>query len=99
MKTPSPVTAILWDFDGTLVDTRAKNMRVNRRIIEEVTETRDLLLDIDFDDSPPEKESPAEETPDGEAPGGAEPGDQTSPIETLQQRLESRSLAQPPCPS
>lgn len=37
MKSPSPVTAILWDFDGTLVDTRAKNMRVNRRIIEEVT--------------------------------------------------------------
>ncbi len=37
MRNPSPVTAILWDFDGTLVDTRAKNMRVNRRIIEEVT--------------------------------------------------------------
>ncbi len=37
MRIPSPVTAILWDFDGTLVDTRAKNMLVNRRIIEEVT--------------------------------------------------------------
>ena len=32
-----PLTAILWDFDGTLVDTRARNMNVNRRIIEEVT--------------------------------------------------------------
>ena len=37
MRHPSRPTAILWDFDGTLVDTRAKNMRVNRRIIEEVT--------------------------------------------------------------
>jgi phosphoglycolate phosphatase-like HAD superfamily hydrolase len=32
-----PLTAILWDFDGTLVDTRARNMNVNRRIIEEIT--------------------------------------------------------------
>jgi len=32
-----PVTAVVWDFDGTLVDTCAKNMAVNRRIIEEVT--------------------------------------------------------------
>jgi phosphoglycolate phosphatase-like HAD superfamily hydrolase len=31
------VTAILWDFDGTLVETRARNMNVNRRIIEEIT--------------------------------------------------------------
>jgi len=37
MKSLAPVTAVLWDFDGTLVDTHAKNMRVNRRIIEEVT--------------------------------------------------------------
>ena len=62
------------------------------RIIEEVTETRDLLLDIDFDDAP-SAESPDQENPEEETPGGAEPGDETSPIETLQQRLESRSLA------
>ncbi len=31
------VCAVVWDFDGTLVDTRAKNMSVNRRIIEKVT--------------------------------------------------------------
>lgn len=37
MRHPSHPTAIVWDFDGTLVDTRAKNMRVNQRIIEEVT--------------------------------------------------------------
>lgn len=46
MKTPSPVTAILWDFDGTLVDTRAKNMRVNRRIIEEVTGRQATDFDV-----------------------------------------------------
>jgi HAD superfamily hydrolase (TIGR01549 family) len=32
-----PLRAIIWDFDGTLVDTRAKNMNVNRRIVTEVT--------------------------------------------------------------
>ena len=37
MTVRPPLTAILWDFDGTLVDTRAKNMSVNRRIVEEVT--------------------------------------------------------------
>lgn len=31
------IAAVIWDFDGTLVDTRAKNMAVNRKIIEEVT--------------------------------------------------------------
>ena len=31
------VAAVIWDFDGTLVDTRAKNIAVNRRIIEAVT--------------------------------------------------------------
>ncbi len=29
--------AVVWDFDGTLVDTRIKNLAVNRRIIESVT--------------------------------------------------------------
>ena len=32
-----PLRAILWDFDGTLVDTRARNMSVNRRIVREIT--------------------------------------------------------------
>jgi phosphoglycolate phosphatase-like HAD superfamily hydrolase len=34
-----PIRAVVWDFDNTLVDTRAKNLSVTRRIIEEVTET------------------------------------------------------------
>lgn len=29
--------AVIWDFDGTLIDTREKNLAVNRRIIEEIT--------------------------------------------------------------
>ena len=32
-----PLRAVLWDFDGTLVDTRARNLHVNRRIIQELT--------------------------------------------------------------
>jgi len=38
MTTHPPLTAIFWDFDGTLVDTRSRNMSVNRRIIDEVTD-------------------------------------------------------------
>lgn len=34
---PHPVRAILWDFDNTLVDTRARNRSVTRRILEDVT--------------------------------------------------------------
>jgi HAD superfamily hydrolase (TIGR01549 family) len=34
-----PLRAIVWDFDGTLVDTSAKNLMVNRRIVEELTGT------------------------------------------------------------
>ncbi len=30
-------TAVVWDFDGTLVDSRRKNLNVNRAIIEEIT--------------------------------------------------------------
>ena len=30
-------TILIWDYDGTLVDTRFKNLNVNRRIIETVT--------------------------------------------------------------
>jgi len=32
-----PVTAILWDYDGTLADTRAKNMGITRRIVTHFT--------------------------------------------------------------
>jgi beta-phosphoglucomutase-like phosphatase (HAD superfamily) len=35
--TPPPVRAVLWDFDNTLVDTRAKNRAVTRRIMSTVT--------------------------------------------------------------
>lgn len=31
------IRAILWDYDGTLVDTREKNLNVSRAIIEEMT--------------------------------------------------------------
>lgn len=33
-----PLKAVLWDFDGTLADTLQRNLSVNRRIVEEVTE-------------------------------------------------------------
>jgi phosphoglycolate phosphatase-like HAD superfamily hydrolase len=32
-----PLTAVIWDFDGTLVDSRRRNYNVVRRIIAEVT--------------------------------------------------------------
>jgi phosphoglycolate phosphatase-like HAD superfamily hydrolase len=32
-----PLTAVVWDYDGTLVDTRAKNLSVTRRLIETVS--------------------------------------------------------------
>jgi len=31
------IIAIVWDYDGTLVDTRQKNLSVNRRIISQIT--------------------------------------------------------------
>lgn len=30
------LTAVVWDFDGTLVDTRAKNLNVTRALVEQV---------------------------------------------------------------
>jgi HAD superfamily hydrolase (TIGR01549 family) len=36
----SNVLAIIWDFDGTLVDTRQKNLNVTRRIIEQITQKK-----------------------------------------------------------
>ena len=32
------VKAIIWDYDGTLIDTRRKNLNVNRRIVAEVSQ-------------------------------------------------------------
>ena len=32
-----PVTAVLWDYDGTLVDTRAKNWTITRSIVKHFT--------------------------------------------------------------
>jgi HAD superfamily hydrolase (TIGR01549 family) len=37
MAHDGPLRAIVWDFDGTLVDTREKNMNVNRQIVHTVT--------------------------------------------------------------
>ena len=34
------ILAIIWDFDGTLVDTRQKNLNVTRRIIEQLTKKK-----------------------------------------------------------
>jgi phosphoglycolate phosphatase-like HAD superfamily hydrolase len=32
------IRAIIWDYDGTLVDTRHKNLNVTRNIIESIIE-------------------------------------------------------------
>jgi phosphoglycolate phosphatase-like HAD superfamily hydrolase len=34
---PGPLRAVIWDFDGTLVDSRRKNLRVTRRLVELLT--------------------------------------------------------------
>ncbi len=36
---PTPLTAVVWDYDGTLVDTREKNLSVTRRLIDTVSPT------------------------------------------------------------
>lgn len=33
------ISAIIWDYDGTLADTRQKNLNVTRNIVESITET------------------------------------------------------------
>ena len=38
-KESGKVLAIIWDYDGTLVDTRQKNLNVTRKIIEKVSGT------------------------------------------------------------
>ena len=37
MNTNSNIKSIIWDYDGTLVDSRIKNLNVTRRIIEKAT--------------------------------------------------------------
>ena len=37
MKSNSKIKAIIWDYDGTLVDSRIKNLNVTRKIIEKAT--------------------------------------------------------------
>ena len=37
MNNNSSINAIIWDYDGTLVDSRIKNLNVTRRIIEKAT--------------------------------------------------------------
>ena len=32
-----PLSAVVWDYDGTLVDTRRRNMSVNRSIVQEIS--------------------------------------------------------------
>ena len=36
-KMNTNIKAIIWDYDGTLCDTRPKNLIVTRKIIEHVT--------------------------------------------------------------
>jgi HAD superfamily hydrolase (TIGR01549 family) len=38
MKSSNLITAIVWDYDGTLVDTRLKNLNVSRKIIDKISE-------------------------------------------------------------
>jgi HAD superfamily hydrolase (TIGR01549 family) len=40
------VLAIIWDFDGTLVDTRQKNLNVTRRIIEQITQKKAVTFPV-----------------------------------------------------
>ena len=37
MEANKNIQAIIWDYDGTLVDTRRKNLNVTRRIVEKIT--------------------------------------------------------------
>jgi HAD superfamily hydrolase (TIGR01549 family) len=38
MTSTHPLKAVLWDFDGTMVDTLKRNLSVNRRIVQEMLE-------------------------------------------------------------
>jgi len=44
MRTNQNIKAIIWDYDGTLVDTRHKNMNVTKRIIASIAETDALVF-------------------------------------------------------
>ena len=37
MASDKRLIAVIWDYDGTLVDTRHKNLNVTRKIIERIT--------------------------------------------------------------
>jgi len=39
VNTTKNILAVIWDYDGTLVDTRQKNLNVTRKIIDKVTGT------------------------------------------------------------
>ena len=52
MSREKSIRAIIWDYDGTLVDSRQKNLNVTRKIVEKVTrkeaETFSLLRSVDI---------------------------------------------------
>ena len=52
MSQEKSIRAIIWDYDGTLVDSRQKNLNVTRKIIEKVSgkeaETFPLLRSVDI---------------------------------------------------
>ena len=52
MSQEKRIRAIIWDYDGTLVDSRQKNLNVTRKIIEKVSEkkadTFPLLRSVDI---------------------------------------------------
>ena len=38
MNTTKNILAVIWDYDGTIVDTRIKNLNVSRKIIDNISE-------------------------------------------------------------
>jgi len=40
-----PITAVIWDYDGTLVDTRAKNWGITRELVRQFTGTDPDTID------------------------------------------------------
>jgi phosphoglycolate phosphatase-like HAD superfamily hydrolase len=56
----APVRAIVWDYDGTLVDSRIKNRQVNRKLVADITGRP-------ADDFPPMRSMEAYEAADSRA--------------------------------
>lgn len=50
----SALAATVWDFDGTLVDSRARNLRVNRRLEESGRDLRIVTVHARFGGKAPE---------------------------------------------